>query len=329
MKQLHELSAGQNPIGNPTTRDTADANYVAGETGSTQDQIFAEAVKASMPTLVVDQYGLALTKEVPGQVDAVTFPVLTNFDLTWVNLSGPGSDTGSDITMTAGPATTFKKLTPILYGAGMFVTDQIDLLTNKHDFRTFAERAATAAAKKMDTDFLDTLTTEPTTLSRVYVAGGMAGSLGSISSGSTIAPSDLSTAKAILSTGSDPYVPDTAVMHPRSYNNFVQSSELRGDTYRITSKADLSNGEVIRYDQMDLVVTELMPAGTNAYYDVAGHPVVVYNRKIGMAMAKKAAGFKTTIVDDRIKHGKYVLIDMMYDVAKLVDASMIIIRSAD
>jgi len=327
--QSYEFSAGQNPIANPTTRSTVDANYVAGDVGSTQDSIFAEAVKAMMPTLVVDKYNLALVKEVPDQVDTVTFPILKNFDLTWVNLSGPGSDTGSDITMTAGPATTFKRLTPVLYGAGMFITDQIDLLTNKHDFRTFAERAATAAARKMDQDFLATLAEEPSDLSRVYVAGGMSGSLGSVGAGSTLAPSDLSEAKAILSTGSDPYVPDTVVMHPRTYNNFVQSSELRGDTYRVTSKADISDGEIIRYDGMDIVVSELMPAGTGGYYDSSGHPAVVYNRKIGMGLAKKSAGFRTTIVDDRIKHGKYILIDMMYDVKKLVEDSILIIRSAD
>ena len=327
--QSYEFSAGQNPIANPTPRDVVDASYAAGETGSTQDTIFADAVKAMMPTLVVDKYNLALVKDVPGQVDSVTFPVLTNFDLTWVDLSGPGSDTGSDITMTAGPATSFKKLTPIMYGAGMFITDQIDLLTNKHDFKTFAERAAVASAKKMDQDFLSTLSSEPTLLSNVYVAGGMVGSLGSISAGSTLAPSDLSEAKAILSIGSNPYVPDTCVMHPRTYNTFVQSSELRADTYRVTSKADIVSGEVIRYDSLDLVVTELAPAGTGGYYDVAGHPAVVYNRKIGMALAKKSVGFKTTIVDDRIKHGKYILLDIMYDIKVLVAASIIIIRSAD
>ena len=323
MKKLQELSYGQNPVPNPTTREVVDA------AGSTQDQIFAEAVQAAMPTLVVEKYGLCMVKEVPDQVDSVTFPVLKNFDLTWVNLSGTGSDTGSDITMTAGPATTFKKVTPVLYGAGMFIHDMVDISVNKHNFKTFAERAGVAAQRKMDQDVLAVLAAEPSDLKNVYVAGGMAGSLGSVGAGSTIAPSDLSEAKAILSTGSDPYVPDTVLMHPRSYNNFVQSSELRGDTYRITSKAEIKDGEVVRYDGMDIIVTELMPAGTGGYYQVPGHPVVVYNRKIGAGLAKKSSAFKTTIVDDRIKHGKYILIDMMYAASKLVDDAFIIIRSAD
>ena len=202
--------------GTPTNRAVADT------AGSTVDTIFADAVLASMPTLVVEEKGLLMMQEVPAQHDSVTFPVLANFDLTWTSLSGTGSDLGSEVSVTSGPATTFRKFTPECMSAGIFIHDMIDLTVNKHSFDTYSNLAAVNVSKKIDQDGINygIMSVVSTVGSRaVRVAGGYA--TGSITSGSTLGPDDLSDAKTTMSTGSDIYVPDTALMHPNQYNQLI------------------------------------------------------------------------------------------------------------
>ena len=54
----------------PGLIDTARKNV----TGSTVDQIYADAIKASQPTLVVDKYKLLQRQDVPGDIDRAIFP---------------------------------------------------------------------------------------------------------------------------------------------------------------------------------------------------------------------------------------------------------------
>ena len=69
----------------------------------------------------------------------------------------------------------------------------------------------------------------------IRVAGGYA--TGSILTGSTLGPDDLSDCKATMSTGSNIYMPDTVLMHPTQYNQLVQSSDFQSAVcYEICSR---------------------------------------------------------------------------------------------
>ena len=48
-----------------------------------------------------------------------------NFDLTWTNISGTGSDTGSEVAATEAPDTTWRKITPVMYSARIFIHDKV------------------------------------------------------------------------------------------------------------------------------------------------------------------------------------------------------------
>ena len=316
--------------GTPTNRAVADT------AGSTVDTIFADAVLASMPTLVVEEKGLLMMQEVPAQHDSVTFPVLANFDLTWTSLSGTGSDLGSEVSVTSGPATTFRKFTPECMSAGIFIHDMIDLTVNKHSFDTYSNLAAVNVSKKIDQDGINygIMSVVSTVGSRaVRVGGGYA--TGSITSGSTLGPDDLSDAKTTMSTGSDIYVPDTALMHPNQYNQLIQSTALQNQLYRVSDKATFRDGEMVAYDGMEIVVSELVNSGawfdaTEAgFYPTAGHPVAVFKRAVAGAMARKTAGFKVSTVDDRIKHGQFKIFDIMFKAAVLVPEAISILRASD
>ena len=304
--------------------------------GSSIDTIFADAVQASMPTLVVDEYNLMPIKEVPGQYDSITVPVLTNFDLTWNVVSGTDNETGSDITTTSVPATSWRKLTPVLYSAGIFIHDMVDLTVNKQNFDTYATLGGVSVQRYMDVQTIASAIFKAGAMvgSKIYAAGGL--SAGSIDSGSTITVNDLSDAKKLLSVGSDIYNPDTAVMHPNQYTTLLQTTAFYTQNYAVSNKAKFSDGELVEYDGMKIVVTELVNQDVQAvigdasgYWSVAGHPVAVFNSKVTGCMAKKTAGFKVTTIDQRIKHGKMKIFDIMFTADVLVAASAVIIRAAD
>lgn len=316
--------------GTVTSRAVVDAG------GSTADQIFADAIMASMPTLVVEEKGLLMVKEVPGQVDAVTFPVLQNFDLTWTNLSGPGSDTGSEVSVTSSPATTFRKLTPEIETAGIFIHDMVNIQTNKHDFDLFANLASVNVSKKIDQDGINygIMNVVRTAGSReVRVAGGYG--TGSISTGSTLGPDDISDAKTTMVTGSNIYAPDTVLMHPNQYNQLLQNTGFQAQTFRVSNKAVFQNGELIKYDNLDIVVTELVNSGDwfgtteTGYYPSDGHPVAVFNKRVAGALAKKSAAFRVSTVDDRLKHGQYKIFDIGFIADILVPEAITVLRASD
>lgn len=311
---------------NPTMRSTVDPN------GSTVDKIFADAVMASIPTMVMEQYGLALVKDIPEQHDTVSFPIYTNFDLTWNNLSESGSaNNGSVITMTAGNAVTYKETTPVLYSAGIFIADMVDISTNKSDFDHYSEIAGVQVARKKDTEFITVIAAEDqlTNVSR-YAAGGFTAN-GSLSTGSTLTPSDLTSVKTLLSTGSDIYVPDVALMHRNQYQSLVlhQDFSVNANT-AVSRKATWKDGELVRYDGLDIVVTELVTAGSGLEWEgVSGHPIFVFRKGKSVGFAEKKAAFKVNTVDDRIRHGKFKIFDVMLSSKVLIPASIVILRAAD
>ncbi len=339
-KQFKQVGAFAANVPNLTQRSTVDA------AGSSIDTIFAEAVLQSMPTLVVEQFNLMQVKEWDGQEDSVTFPVHKNFDLDWTNLSGTGSDTGSDLAITATNATTWRKITPILYGAGLFIHDMVDISVNKHNFDQYASRGGIAVQRFVDqtaiTDGLLGIEDAWATGSNLYVAGGTSNNLttGSISTASLLTPKNLIEGRKILRTGSDIYAADAVLMHPNQYYQLIvhtdfsetQSSEVR-------KFATWENGVLVKFDQMDVVVTELVPTGDvqaaafKGYYTVGGNnigrPVVILSKGITAALAKKSAGFAVHTVDDRLKHGSYKLFDVMFKSEPLVPESGVIIRCSD
>ena len=300
--------------------------------GSTADSIYADAVLANMPTLVVKQNNLLLTKDVPGQVDSAIFPIFTNMDLTWTNISGTGSDLGSENTSTAGDAGTFQKITPVQSTANIFVTDMVDLTVNKADFELYSKIGGVSVQKKIDQDAIEDgiMAAETATGSNVYACGGFSAE-GSIDAGSTLTPADLSDARRLLSTGSNIYPPNVILMHPNQYNQLVMHQDFSPNANTAASrKAKFdANGNLSGYDGMDVVVTELVNAGSSDPFDVAGHPVAVFTKGMSGALATKNAGFNVVSQDDRLRHGKYKIFDVMFKAGLLIPASIVILRAAD
>ena len=327
MKHYQELG---NVTGTPSTRAVLDVG------GSTVDQIFSDAVIAAMPTLVVEQKGIMRGVEVDGQVDIGTVPVFKNFDLSFTDLSGTGSDTGSDLSMSSVSAIDYIQLRPVLRSAGIFVTETALLLTNKASFDEHVERLSVAAQRFMDRTIINNTLLSETALggesgSRIYAAGGFT-IAGSVVTGSTLGPFDLSDAKAILSTGSDVYIPDAVLMHPTQLNQFNQSTDLRNDTYRVSDKATFINGELTSYDNMEIISTELVNgtvgSATTSYVN-SGHPVAVFKKKISAAYGRKSTAERIRSWNDIRRHGTYIIVDLMFDQKVLVKNSVILIRAAD
>ncbi len=299
--------------------------------GATVDTIYAEAVLANAPTTVVKEKGLLMTKDVPGQTDAVTFPIFDNFNLSWTNISGTGSDLGSEIETTQGVAGKWKKITPVGYSAALFVTDEVDLTTNKADFELYARLGGVAVSRKIDQDSIQDgiFNAVSESGSNVYSAGGFTAE-GSVDAGSTLTPSDISKAKTLLATGSNVYHPDVILVHPNQYNQLVMHQDFSHNSNTAAlKKAVFKDGQLIAYDGMEIVTTELINAGSGDAYTVAGHPVGIFTRSLSGALATKNAAFRVTTEDSRLRHGKYKIFDIRFKADVLIPESIVIMRCAD
>src|SRR3990167_7411318 len=94
----------------------------ADATGSTsQDRIYAEAVFASMPTLLPYEDWFQV-QDLPAGKEVAMFPYIKNFDLTWTSVTGTGSDTGSIVASTQGPGLNWKEIRPELQVSELPVT---------------------------------------------------------------------------------------------------------------------------------------------------------------------------------------------------------------
>ncbi len=296
--------------------------------GSSIDKVFAQAIMANKPTSVLEEAGIISVKTAPAEKDTVSFPIIRNTQLSWSTIGRGTNDTGSDLGASALNEVEYKEVTPVLKTANIFVPDNVSLL-NEANFSVYSEVGATDAQRKKEEDALGTLATE-SEVGTVATAGGFG--TGSISAGSTLDPMDLVNAKKNLATGSDINKPDFVLMHPNQYaqlnthEDFSPGATTNGAMMR-KAKFD-ENGDIMRFDGMDLFSTELMPAGTNGYYDVAGHPVVVGAR--GLAIGRgEHQGMKVSTEDSRRRHGTWKIFDMSYDNTVLVKESLVLLRAAD
>lgn len=295
--------------------------------GSTNDKIFGQAVLLSRPDPIMKQYNLARMYEVGGQATSIDVPVFSNFDLSWTSLTGTGSDTGSDLTVTTTPAATYKTITPIMYSAAISVHESVDLVTNEMNFMTLADQAGAAVTNEIDRiGIVEGLLSSDVT--QIYSAGGFASS-GSISSGSTLTPDDLEDAKNLLMAGSvNTYKADTAVMHPTQYTQFKQHDDFQNQVYSVINKAKFQNGEVVEYAGMKILHTPLIPsyAGSPTNQNIigtTGRPVIVFDSRVSFAMAQKTAGFKVRSMTDIMKHVNVKVFDIFVAAKCLVPAAVV------
>ena len=311
---------------NTTKRTDADP------TGSTIDSIYADAVLAAAPSNVIDEFGLLAMKDVGGQVDNAVFPIFDNFDLTWTNLSGTGSDLGSEVSPTTGVTGKWKKITPVMETASLFITDVLGFTVNKASFEEYAILGGQSVARRKEQEGINEglIAAETQAGSNVYAAGGFT-ALGSVDSGSTLTPSDLSEARTLLSTGSNLYRPDAVLMHPNQYNSVTLDSEMSPQaTTGAARKASFGeNGKLTHYDGMQVIESEQIPARSTGFYVAAGHPVIVFSKKTSGAMATKNDAFKVVTHVDPLRHGQYKIFDVMQKAEVLIPESIVIINAAD
>lgn len=305
--------------------------------GSSVDLIFADAIVAMEPTTVLEEAGIIVVKSVTDPVDKISFPIVRNTQLTWTTIDGrasaaSGNALGSDVSASALRSVEYKEVRPTVKSAAIFLPDTVSLL-NKVDFNMFAQLAAVDAKRKKEYDALTLLTTE-TEHQYKYSANAFI-SNGSVTTGSVITPSDLIAAKRLLATGSDPCVPDFALVHPVQYEDLIASSAFAPGVTTpgaMMRKAVWDNdGNLVRFNGMDIYVTEVLPGVTGSAttaYPVNGHPAIV--GKKGWAIGRgENKGITVYSQDDRIRHGTFKIIDMSYDHTILVKESMVLLRCSD
>ena len=196
--------------------DPSGLNSALDSVGSSQDRIFAEAIIANEPTSILEESGIITVRKLPAETDEIAFPLVRNTQLTWYTIDDRSTSAyvGSDISATALNQVVYKVVRPTVKSATIFLPDTVSLL-NKTDFDLFAKLGAVDAKRKKEEDACDLLGSEAS-FTQVYAAGGFASS-GSIGTGSTLDPRDLTKAKRLLATGSDINVPDFVLLHPNQY----------------------------------------------------------------------------------------------------------------
>jgi len=318
-------------------------NLASIDTGSaTDDMLFAEAIIANEPTSVLEEAGIIVTQTLPADVDKAVFPILRNTQLTWTAITPrtQSNDFGSEFNSSELNPVGFTTVTPLVRSANIFLSDSLSLV-NKITFDALAKQAAVDAKRYMEEFGMDTLGSEANH-TNIYAAGGKFASAGSLIAGSTLCPLDLVYSKRLLSTGSDPSVPDFVLMHPNEYDNlnthadFAPGASTNGAMLR---KARFNeDGDIVRFDGMDLYVTELLPLigstsltsieQTNDAWVVSGHPVIVGKKGQCLARAQHS-GIKVSTEDSRLKHGQYKIIDVSFGYGILRKEAMVYLRAAD
>lgn len=320
-----------------TTKDVIDPQ------GSTQDWLLAEAIHANEPTSVLVKEGIVLVQKLPMDVDEARFPLMRNAQWTWQTLDpraahGTTNPYGSDISASSVAAVEFRRIIPTTKSANIFLNDAVSLV-NKVSFDMFVQYGAVEAARKKEVDALAKImgtAANAATFTQIYSAGGMA-SAGSVIAGSTLTPADLVTAKRILTTGSNIHMADFVLVHPiqfeqlNTHADFAPGATARGALMR---KAKFNeNGDIVKFNGMDVIVSELVPAGsvsgtTNTAFGTAGHWVLVGTRGKCGARAEHY-GLKIASEDSRRYHGAWKIFDMSYEHDILVDEANVLIRAHD
>ncbi len=302
--------------------------------GSSIDKVFAEAILAYEPKTVLEEQGIITVRSTPAQVDTVSFPVVRNTRFTWNTLDPRSSaNQGSELSAQALNRVEYLEVRPVMKTAHVFLPDGVDLL-NKVNFDTHSQMLARDAKRQKEADALTTLTTEANLL-YIYTAGGAFTSNGSVTTGSTLGPQDLLAAKTLLVTGSDPVVPDFVLVHPAQYEQLNKHKDFSpGATTpgAMMRKAQFNaDGDIVRFDGMDIYWTDLMPAVTGSAttaYPVNGHPVIVGKKGWAIARGEKS-GITINTQDSRVSHGVWKIVDMWYANTVLVKESIVLLRASD
>lgn len=310
--------------------------------GSTQDWVLAEAIVANEPTSLLVEEGVVTVQRLPADVDEARFPILRNKQFTWTTLDWRAANNtstnpfGSDISANALNVIEFRRVRPTTKTANIFLPDGVSLI-NKVTFDTYVRLFATEAARKKEADALSKLmgtSANVETFTQLYAAAGMT-SGGSVNTGSTLTPNDLLEARRILMTGSNINKPDFVLVHPQQYqqlnthSDFAPGATARGAMLR---KAKFNeDGDIVRFDGMDVLVSELVPAGSVAddtAFVAAGHWALVGTRGLCGARAEHM-GIRIASEDHRRYHGTFKIIDMDYEHDILVDEAQVLIRATD
>lgn len=309
--------------------------------GSSVDKIFAEAIIANEPTTILEEAGIIRVKVAPADKDMVVFPIVRNTRMTWKEIGRDNQDNGSEFGAGVLNQVEYKTVTPIVKTSNIFLPDNVSLL-NPNDFDLYAQIVATDAKRVKESDALASLFVDSypdqTQVLNTKIAGGYVDYAGSVGAASTLDPLDLLKSKRDLSTGSDPAVPDFVLMYPNQYMSlnshadFAPGASTNGAMMR---KAKFNeNGDIVRFDGMDIYVSELVPDGgtigvsAGSNYVASGHPVMVGQK--GLAIGRgEHTGIKVYSQDDRLRHGKYYIFDISYDHTLLAVETLIQLRAAD
>ena len=314
-------------------------NSTLDSVGSSQDMIFAEAIVANEPTSILEEAGIITVRQAPPEVDEVSFPIVRNTQLTWSTIDdrSTSANVGSAITSSALSAVVYKVVRPTVKSATIFLPDSVSLL-NKTDFDLFAKLGAVDAKRAKEEEACDLLGSRGG-YSNVYTAGGFG--TGSVIAGSTLDPRDLTRAKRLLSTGSNLSVPDFVLMYPTQYEHlnthgdFAPGASTNGAMLRKARFDD--DGNIVRFDGMDIYVTELLPTvgsatlsaeQTDNLCTVTCHPVVVGTK--GKAVGRgEHFGIRVSTEDSRRMHGQFKIFDVSYANTILVEESLVWVRASD
>ena len=330
MKQITQFA---NVVGAPNDVITLDPQ------GSSQDWMMAEAVVANEPTSVLVEQGIVKVYKAPKDVDEVRVPIGRNKQLTWSTLDWRAASTvvGSDVSAQALAILEYRKMRPVGKTANIFLPYGIDLI-NKIDYDYYVKMLATDAARQKEADALSVImgtSANVETFTQKYAAGGFI-SGGSVITGSTLTPNDLLKAKELLTTGSNVNHADFVLVHPKqfrqlnSHADFAPGATARGAMMR---KARFSErtGDLVAFEGMDIVVSELVPAGSvaaNTAFVNAGHWALVGTRGLCGARAEHL-GMTIKSMDHPLFHGTFKIVDMDYAHDILVDEAQVLLRCAD
>lgn len=302
---------------------------------------FTEMIRLVKPTLALEEKGVVKVQEVEDNTDKAVFSVQAQQSFTWTTVDTRGSEksslaagSGSYQAYTAPP---YVEVSPLTKSTTLKIHDNIRLVNPVRMAEIMAQVTEEVASAKED-DAYSVLSSSANYTASVSIkmAGGYTAlpSGSYVKSGSILTPADLVAAKKDLKTsGNRKVVPDVVLLATEQKSDLETSSDMSpGQSSNANFKKAVydENGNLVRFDGMDIVEAVQMPQITTGYFASAnGHFAYVGKKGLILGRGEDNKRNKVETWRDPKTHSTEITVDVNFAQALLYNKAVRAIGCAD
>lgn len=340
VKELKEERVSK--FANEVDANSLDASSV------TVSRKFTELVRLVRPQTPLVEAGIVRVQDVEPNTDKAIFTTQLQQSFTWTEFDARGSEITS---LAAGSgsfqsytAPNYLTVTPTTKTTTLFLFDNISLVNPIRMAEIMAQTTEEIAMAKELAAYTILASTGLYTASvSIKQASGytdlLTESTGTaasyVTTGSVLIPSDLVAAKKDLKTSGNRKIrPNVVLLATEQLSDLETHADMSpGQSSNANFKKAVydENGTLIRFDGMEIIESQEMPAITTGYFAsvTSGHFVYVGQKNLMIARGEHSAKNKVESFRNPRNHGTELTMDVSYNHGHLFSKSMRIIAASD